>query len=138
MNIHLQKFENICASNYKINKLNDFRRGDTIEVKTKIEEGDKVRAQIFRGVVIQRRHPGMNETFTVRKLVGNIAVERIFHTSSPSIIDINVLKKGITRKARLFYLKDKNFKKKIKIKFISKKNKNNSDEIEKIDTDKLT
>lgn len=130
MNIHLQIFEKKCASDYKIDKLTKFRRGDTIEVKTKTEEGGKVKIQTFQGIVIQRRHPGStNETFTVKKFVGDIAVERVFHISSPSIVSINVIKSGIVKRARLFYLRDNNFKKKIKVKFFSKKNKDNSDNI---------
>ena len=129
MNTHLKKFEEIYAKELKLNnKFPEFKAGDTIEVKIKIEEGGKVRTQIFQGIVIQRRHPGTtNETFTVRKLVGNVAVERIFPISSPIILGITVIKRGIVRRARLFYLRDPKFKKKIKNKFISNKNKKNKE-----------
>lgn len=82
-----------------------FNAGDTITVHYKIKEGNKERIQQFRGVVLQRRGSGISETFTVRKLSGNIGVERIFPASSPFIEQIDINKKGNVRRARIFYLR---------------------------------
>jgi large subunit ribosomal protein L19 len=83
-----------------------FKAGDTITVQYKIREGSKERIQNFQGVVLQRSGKGVNETFTVRKISGNIGVERIFPVSSPFIEKIEVNKKGVVRRARIFYLRE--------------------------------
>jgi len=88
-----------------------FSSGDTITVHYKIREGSKERVQQFRGVVIQRRGSGLTETFTVRKLSGNIGVERIFPSSSPFIEKIDINKRGHVRRARIFYLRGRTGKK---------------------------
>ena len=82
-----------------------FKAGDTITVHYKIVEGNKERIQQFRGVVLQRRGSKHTETFTVRKMSGNIGVERIFPTASPFIDKIEVNKYGKVRRARIFYLR---------------------------------
>jgi len=83
-----------------------FQAGDTINVHVKIREGNKERIQLFQGVVIQRRNPNSNgETFTVRKVSNGIGVERIFPLLSPSIDKIEVVRRGVVRRARLFYLR---------------------------------
>ena len=84
-----------------------FSSGDTIAVSYKIREGNKERIQQFQGVVIQRRGTGATETFTVRKMSGNVGVERIFPISSPFIDSIKVLKEGSVRRARIFYFRDR-------------------------------
>jgi large subunit ribosomal protein L19 len=86
--------------------LPDFRVGDTVAVNYKIVEGDKLRVQTFRGIVIQKHRAGARSTFTVRKVSFNIGVERIFALHSPRLESIEVLSKGVVRKARLFYLRD--------------------------------
>lgn len=83
-----------------------FRSGDTIVVSYKIVEGDKVRIQDFRGDVIQMKGEGLTRTFTVRKISNGVGVERIFPFDSPNIDQIQVLKRGKVRRARLFYLRD--------------------------------
>lgn len=82
-----------------------FKAGDTITVHYKIVEGNKERIQQFRGVVLQRRGSGHTETFTVRKMSGNIGVERIFPAASPFIDKIEINKYGKVRRARIFYLR---------------------------------
>jgi large subunit ribosomal protein L19 len=82
-----------------------FKAGDTITVSYKIKEGSKERIQQFQGVVLQRRGQGPSETFTVRKMSGNVGVERIFPISSPFIESIIVNKHGSVRRARIFYLR---------------------------------
>ena len=89
----------------EMKKLPDFSAGDTITIKYKIKEGNKERIQNFQGVVLQRRGTGNTETFTVRKISGNTGVERIFPIASPFIDDIIVNKRGVVRRARIFYLR---------------------------------
>lgn len=87
-------------------QLPEFSAGDTITVHYKIKEGNKERIQQYRGVVIQRRGQGVKETFTVRKMSGNIGVERIFPVASPFIEKIDVNKHGKVRRARIFYFRE--------------------------------
>jgi len=82
-----------------------FKAGDTVTVHYKIKEGNKERIQTYQGVVLQRSGKGVNETFTVRKISGNIGVERIFPATSPFIDKIDVNKRGVVRRARIFYLR---------------------------------
>lgn len=83
-----------------------FIAGDTVTVHYKIIEGNKERVQQFRGVVLQRAGTGHTETFTVRKMSGNIGVERIFPINSPFINQIEVNKHGKVRRARIYYIRD--------------------------------
>lgn len=84
-----------------------FGPGDNISVSYKIVEGAKERIQIFKGDVIQIKGTGATRTFTVRKLSGNIGVERIFPFAGPSITGIEVNKRGKVRRAKLYYLRDR-------------------------------
>ncbi|MCK4749187.1 MAG: 50S ribosomal protein L19 [Bacteroidales bacterium] len=88
-----------------------FKSGDTVTVHYKIREGSKERIQQFRGVVLQRRGSGISETFTVRKMSGNVGVERIFPVTSPFIDKIDINKRGHVRRARIFYLRERTGKK---------------------------
>ena len=83
----------------------DFNAGDTVSVHYKIREGNKERIQIYRGVVIQVKGTGTTRTFTVRKMSGNIGVERIIPLTSPFIDKIEVNKRGRVRRARIYYLR---------------------------------
>ena len=82
-----------------------FEIGDTVDVRCRISEGDKERIQLFTGTVIARRGRGINETFTVRRIVDNEGVERIFPVHSPNVIDIRPIRSGKTRRAKLYYLR---------------------------------
>ena len=84
----------------------EFSAGDTITVYYEIREGEKTRTQFFRGVVLQRRGSGVTETFTIRKMSGNVGVERIFPVNLPAIEKIEINKKGKVRRARIFYQRD--------------------------------
>jgi len=84
-----------------------FRVGDTVRVGMKIKEGDKERLQSFEGFVIARRGSGLRETFTVRKISYGIGVERIFPVHSPLIDNITLIKEGLVRRAKLYYLRGK-------------------------------
>jgi large subunit ribosomal protein L19 len=84
----------------------DFGPGDTINVHVRIKEGNKERIQQFQGTVIQRKNPNTNgETFTVRKISNGVGVERIFPIISPAIEQIDLIREGKVRRARLFYLR---------------------------------
>ena len=85
--------------------LPDFRSGDKVKVYVKIKEGEKERVQIFEGTVIARRGGGMGESFTVRKISGNVGVERVFPLHTPSIDRIEVVMRGRVRRAKLYYLR---------------------------------
>ncbi len=87
-------------------ELPNFKAGDTITVHYKIKEGNKEqRIQKFQGVVIQNSGKGATKTFTVRKISGNVGVERIFPIASPFIDKIIINKRGVVRRARIFYLR---------------------------------
>lgn len=83
----------------------DFKAGDTVTVSYKIIEGTKERIQQFQGVVLQRKGTGLKKTFTVRKISNGVGVERIFPLYSPKIESIAVDKRGIVRRARIYYLR---------------------------------
>src|ERR1700744_1903206 len=87
--------------------LPQFRVGDTVDVSTRIIEGEKERIQVFAGTVIMRKGRGINETFTVRRIVNNEGVERIFPVHSPFISKVTVKRPGESRRAKLFYLRDR-------------------------------
>ena len=86
--------------------LPDFRVGDTVAVHYKIVEGDKMRVQVFRGIVIKRHRAGARSTFTARKTSFSVGVERTFVLHSPRVEKIEVVSRGVVRRARLFYLRD--------------------------------
>jgi len=102
MSINLQtiQFQNLRTD------LPKFRAGDTVRVNYKIVEGDKERIQPFQGVVIQVRGEGISTMFTVRKLSGTVAVERIFPMHSPRIASLEVLREGLVRRSRIFYMRE--------------------------------
>ena len=84
-----------------------FEIGDTVDVRCSIKEGDKERIQIFTGTVIARKGRGINENFTVRRIVDNEGVERIFPLNSPNVLDIRPVRSGKTRRAKLYYLRNR-------------------------------
>ena len=83
-----------------------FRAGDTLRVNVRVKEGEKERLQAFEGVCIARRGSGVSATFTVRKISNSIGVERIFPLHSPMIGDLVVVRRGMVRRAKLFYLRN--------------------------------
>ena len=83
-----------------------FKAGDTLKVHVKITEGDKQRIQVFQGVCIKRLNRGLGSSYTVRKMSGNIGVERIFPLHSPSVDKIEVVRVGQVRRAKLYYLRN--------------------------------
>ncbi|MBW7990247.1 MAG: 50S ribosomal protein L19 [Planctomycetes bacterium] len=86
-------------------KIPHFEIGDIVDVHCRIKEGDKERTQIFTGTVIARKGRGVNETFMVRRMVGNEGVERIFPLHSPNVLNVRAIRSGKTRRAKLYYLR---------------------------------
>jgi large subunit ribosomal protein L19 len=84
----------------------DFRSGDTVKVNVKVVEGNRSRIQAFQGVVIARQGGGVRETFTVRKVSFGVGVERTFPLHAPTIESIEVVSRGVVRRAKLYYLRD--------------------------------
>lgn len=82
-----------------------FAVGDTVKVMVKVIEGDRERLQAFEGVVISKKHGGISETFTVRRLSFGIGVEKTFPVHSPKVADIQVVRRGKVRRAKLYYLR---------------------------------
>jgi len=82
-----------------------FRPGDTVKVHVRIIEGSRERIQVFEGLVIKRKGDGLRETFTVRRVSNGVGVERTFPLHSPRIDKIEVVRKGIVRRAKLYYLR---------------------------------
>ena len=84
-----------------------FQVGDTVDVSTRIIEGEKERVQIFSGTVIMKKGQGINETFTVRRIVNNEGVERVFPIHSPFVAKVTVRRSGENRRAKLYYLRER-------------------------------
>ena len=84
-----------------------FNVGDTIKVHVKIQEGDKSRIQIFEGTVIAKKHGGVTETFTVRRVAHGCGIERVFPLHSPVVEKVEVIRRGKVRRAKLYYLRDR-------------------------------
>ena len=84
----------------------EFSAGDTITIYYEIREGEKVRTQFYRGVVIQIKGTGLSKTFTIRKMSGEIGVERIFPINLPALQKIEVNKRGTVRRARIYYFRE--------------------------------
>jgi large subunit ribosomal protein L19 len=81
------------------------RIGDTVRVHIKIKEGSKERIQVFEGTVIAKKHGGVNETFTVRRISYGVGVEKVFPVHSPNVVKVETVRKGKVRRAKLYYLR---------------------------------
>ena len=90
-----------------IRSIPDFQAGDTLRVNVKIKEGDRERVQAYEGACIGRQGGGVNESFTVRKISFGEGVERVFPLYSPNIESIEVKRRGVVRRAKLYYLRDR-------------------------------
>lgn len=84
-----------------------FEVGDTVKVHVRIPEGDKFRIQLFEGTVIAKKHGGINETFTVRRVAHGCGIERVFPLHSPTVEKVEVVREGKVRRAKLYYLRDR-------------------------------
>ncbi len=101
--------ESVSQSSLRKEPLGDFEIGDTVNVHTRIKEGDKERVQVFNGTVIARYqgHGDINDSFVVRRVVAGEGVERIFPSHSPKVVKVEVVRRGRVRRAKLFYLRDR-------------------------------
>ena len=100
--------ESVVAGQLKAeDQLSDMTVGDTVDVHYRIVEGDKERIQVFQGVLIGMKGRGINRTITIRRIVANEGVERIFPLHSPRIAKIEVVRRGDARRAKLYYLRDR-------------------------------
>ncbi|MBQ5782196.1 MAG: 50S ribosomal protein L19, partial [Oscillospiraceae bacterium] len=81
--------------------------GDTVKVHVRIKEGERERIQVFEGTVIAKKHGGINETFTVRRVAYGVGVERVFPINSPFVEKVETVRSGRVRRAKLFYLRDR-------------------------------
>ena len=84
-----------------------FEIGDTVKVHVRITEGEKSRIQLFEGTVIAKKHGGIHETFTVRRVSHGVGVERVFPLHSPSVVNVEIVREGRVRRAKLYYLRHK-------------------------------
>ena len=100
-----QQLINEITAEYMKNDVPEFRPGDTVKVHVKIIEGNNHRIQAFEGLVIKRQGAGISETFTVRKISYGVGVERTFPVNAPVIDRIEVLRRGIVRRAKLHYIR---------------------------------
>ncbi len=99
----LKHFSNACLKE----KPPVFNVGDTIRVGVRIKEGEKSRVQAFEGIVIAKKHGGIQETFTVRRMSHGVGVERVFPLHSPVVETVEVVRQGRTRRSKLYYLRDR-------------------------------
>lgn len=102
--------EKINQENLRKESVPDFNIGDSVDVHVKIREGDKERIQVFSGTVIARDGAGATETFTVRRISYGEGVERVFPLHSPAVAKVKVERKGKTRRAKLYYLRERSGK----------------------------
>jgi len=93
------------TTEYLRDDIPEFRAGDNVKVHVRLREGEKERIQVFEGLVIARKHGGISETFTVRKISSGIGVERTFPLHSPGIAKIEVSRRGQVRRAKLYYIR---------------------------------
>lgn len=84
-----------------------FNIGDTVRVHVRIKEGERERIQMFEGTVIARQHGGIQETFTVRRMAHGVGVERVFPLHSPTVDNVDVVRRGRVRRSKLYYLRDR-------------------------------
>jgi large subunit ribosomal protein L19 len=106
----LQAILHQVEAKYSKGKSVDFKPGDSVKVSLKVKEGEKERVQAYEGVVISRGKEGSRETFRVRRISYGVGVERVFPMHSPTIVKIEVIKRGVAFKARLFHLRGKSAK----------------------------
>ena len=103
----MNALELISNSSLKEN-VPDFNVGDTVKVYVRIQESaDKYRLQAFEGTVIAKKHGGISETFTVRRVAHGVGIERVFPVHSPAVDKVEIIRRGVVRRAKLYYLRDR-------------------------------
>ena len=103
------------SSQYMKTELPEMRGGDTVRVHVRIKEGSRERIQVFEGVIIARKHGGIGETITVRRISYGVGCEKVFPVHSPNVAAVETVRKGKVRRAKLYYLRER-FGKAAKIK----------------------
>lgn len=103
----MNALEQISKSSMKEN-VPEIHVGDTVKVHVRIQESaDKFRIQVFEGTVIAKKHGGISETFTVRRVAHGVGIERVFPVHSPSVDKVEIVRRGVVRRAKLYYLRDR-------------------------------
>ena len=97
----------VLSEQYQKAEMPQVEVGDTVRVNVKIKEGNRERVQAFEGTVIARKHGGVSETITVRRIAYNVDVEKVFPIHSPNIVSIETIRRGKVRRAKLYYLRDR-------------------------------
>ena len=95
------------TSQYMKNELPEMNIGDTVRVHVKIKEGSRERIQVFEGTIIAKKHGGIEETITVRRISYGVGCEKVFPVHSPSIVSVETIRRGKVRRAKLYYLRDR-------------------------------
>ena len=95
------------TSQYMKNELPEMNIGDTVRVHVKIKEGSRERIQVFEGTIIAKKHGGINETITVRRISYGVGCEKVFPVHSPTIVSVETVRRGKVRRAKLYYLRDR-------------------------------
>ncbi len=97
----------ILSERYTKKELPEMNVGDTVRVLVRVKEGNRERNQAFEGTIIAKKHGGINETITVRRISYGVGCEKVFPVNSPSIVSVATVRKGKVRKAKLYYLRDR-------------------------------
>ena len=100
----MNALEQISSKSMKA-ELPEFNVGDTVKVHVRITEGKNSRIQVFEGTVIAKKHGGISETFTVRRVAHGVGIERVFPIHAPSVEKVEVVRRGVVRRAKLYYLR---------------------------------
>ena len=95
------------TSQYMKKELPEMNVGDTVRVHVKIKEGSRERIQVFEGTIIAKKHGGINETITVRRISYGVGCEKVFPVHSPTIVSVETVRRGKVRRAKLYYLRDR-------------------------------
>ena len=97
----------ILSDKYMKSELPEMNVGDTVRVLVRVKEGNRERTQAFEGTIIAKKHGGINETITVRRISYGVGCEKVFPVHSPSIVSVATVRKGKVRRAKLYYLRDR-------------------------------
>ena len=97
----------VLSEKYMKEELPEMNVGDTVRVLVRVKEGNRERTQAFEGTIIARKHGGINETITVRRISYGVGCEKVFPVHSPSIVSVETIRRGKVRRAKLYYLRDR-------------------------------
>ena len=113
MNVYMRKdwivmdLVKVLSDSYMKPELPEMNVGDTVRVLVRVKEGNRERTQAFEGTIIAKKHGGINETITVRRISYGVGCEKVFPVHSPSIVSVATVRKGKVRRAKLYYLRDR-------------------------------